>query len=88
MSNIGLHFNGVNTYGVFSNSGITSVTSWEVTITFATTSTKSGSAVDDNPCIFGWDYSGSRDFHIDIKAGNLYILSGLGGTNDGSNNDI
>ena len=80
-----LHFNGTNTY-VTIPVDVKTATSWKVTIELSTTSTSSGSAVYNQPCIFGYDSNGyrSRDFHIDISGGNLYIFSGLSGTNSSS----
>lgn len=85
MNNTGLCFNGTNSYCEIPIS-VTSATSWKVTITFIAYSTSSGSQIYNQPCIFGFDSGGykSRDFHIDIKAGNLFIFSGLSGTNNAS----
>lgn len=80
-----LHFNGTNTY-VTIPVNVQTETSWKATIELSTTSTSSGSAIYNQPCIFGYDSGGyrSRDFHIDISGGNLYIFSGLSGTNSSS----
>ena len=82
MNNIGLRFNGTNSYCEIPIS-VTNATSWKVTITFIAHSTSSGSQIYNQPCMFGFDSGGykSRDFHVDIKNGNLFIFSGLGGTN-------
>ena len=85
MNNIGLRFNGTNSYCEIPIS-VKNATTWKVTINFIAYSTSSGSQIYNQPCIFGFDSGGykSRDFHIDIKAGNLFIFSGLSGTNNAS----
>ena len=85
MSNYGLHFNGTNTYCTIPVN-VVSASSWKVTIELSTTSTVSGNKVYNQPCIFGYDSGGykSRDFHIDVCGGNLFIFSGLNGTNNAS----
>jgi hypothetical protein len=90
MSNIGLHFNGVNSYCEIPVN-VKNANTWKATITLSTTDNTSGggtsnASVYQQPCIFGYDSSGtkSRDFHVDIRQGKLYVFSGLSGTNDSS----
>ena len=86
MSRVGLHFNGTNAYCKIPVS-VTSAQSWEVTLSISTDSNnKYGNAIYNQPCIWGYDSRGyaSKDFHIDLKNGNLYIFAGLGGTNTAS----
>lgn len=80
-----LHFNGIDTYCTIPLN-VQTATSWKVTIDFLTTSTKSGNQIYNQPCIFGYDSANyrSRDFHIDMSSGYLYIFSGLSGTNSSS----
>jgi hypothetical protein len=84
---ISLHFNGTNSYCRIPTSSLSSATSWKATITLRTTdTTKYGNQVYNQPCIFGFDSGGykSRDFHVDMNRGNLYIFTGLSGSNNSS----
>ena len=86
MSRVGLHFNGTNTYCQIPIS-VASAQSWEVILSISTDlDNRAGNAIYNQPCIFGYDTGGwrSRDFHIDLSNGNLYIFSGLGGSQSSS----
>lgn len=83
---IGLHFNGTNSYCTIPVS-VTNASSWELTIDLVTDYDSSYSSnIYHQACILGYDSSGykSRDFHVDIRQGNLYIFSGLLGSNSAS----
>lgn len=65
---------------------LTDKTNWSIEIELATKETRSNSRIYRQPCILGVNTAGavSRDFHIDVKNGNLHLFSGLGGTNSTS----
>lgn len=76
---------------------LTNILDWSAEFTIKTSESRSGNNIVNNPCLFGYDSPGyaSKDFHIDIKNGSLYIFSGLnnikdpvGGTIERSGNDI
>lgn len=76
---------------------LTDIFDWSAEFTIKTSESRSGNNIVNNPCLFGYDSReyASRDFHIDIKNGSLYIFSGLnnvkdpvGGTIERSGNDI
>lgn len=80
----GLHFNGTNSYCRIPVS-VTNASSWELTIDLVTDLNDSyNSRIYRQACIFGYDSGGykSRDFHIDIQRGNLFIFCGLSGNNN------
>ena len=81
----GIRFDGNKTYGKY-NISLTDQTNWSINLSIKTNETRSSSNVWSHPCILGVDSNGykSRDFHIDVKNGNLHLFSGLGGTNDAS----
>lgn len=81
--NYALIFNGSDTYATIPVS-LTDKTDWSVEIELTSTETGSNSAIYRQPCIFGVDTAGylSRDLHVDISKGCLYLFSGLGGSND------
>lgn len=56
---------------------LTNILDWSAEFTIKTSESRSGDKVYNNPCIFGYDAkSVGKDFHIDIKSGNLYIYTG------------
>lgn len=86
MQSVGLHFNGTDTRGEIPVS-LTSAGAWRLTLVIATDqSDTTNSKIYRQACLFGYDTPGykSRDFHVDIKQGNLFIFSGLAGSNNAS----
>ena len=86
MQSVGLHFNGTDTRCEIPVS-LTSAGTWRLTLVIATDqSDTTDSKVYRQACLFGYDSPGykSRDFHADIKQGNLFIFSGLAGSNNAS----
>ena len=77
-----LSFNGSNTRGEIPIS-LKDKANWELEFTIASKETRSSSAIYREPCIIGVDTGGgvSRDMHVDIMNGYLYLFSGLGGSN-------
>ncbi|BAL82846.1 hypothetical protein SELR_11380 [Selenomonas ruminantium subsp. lactilytica TAM6421] len=83
---IGLRFNGTDSFCTIPVS-VTNTSSWEMTIDLVTDdSSSSSNYIYHQSCIFGYDSGGykSRDFHVDIKSGKLFIFSGLLGSNNPS----
>lgn len=81
-----LHFNGTNSYCRIPVS-VKNASSWELTIDLVTDLDDSyNGRIYRQACIFGYDSGGylSRDFHIDLQRGNLFIFCGLGGSNKDS----
>ena len=86
MESVGLHFNGTNSLCTIPVS-LSTATSWSVTIVLATDQTDSSDVkIYRQACVFGYDSANykSKDFHVDLKQGNLFIFSGLVGSNSSS----
>lgn len=86
MESVGLHFNGTNSLCTIPVS-LSAATSWSVTIVLATDQTDSSDVkIYRQACVFGYDSANykSKDFHVDLKQGNLFIFSGLVGSNSSS----
>ena len=76
---VALTFDGSTNYASIPVS-LTDVSDWSAEITFTTTENGSDYRIYHQPCIFGYDTCGytSRDFHVDMYGGKLYVFSGLG----------
>ena len=76
---VGILFDGATNYAKIPIS-LTDVWNWSAEFTFSTAENRSESAIYHQHCLFGYDTAGylSRDFHVDVKKGNLYVFNGCG----------
>lgn len=76
---VGILFDGATNYAKIPIS-LTDIWDWSAEFTFSTTENRSEYDIYHQHCLFGYDTPGylSRDFHVDVKNGNLYVFNGCG----------